>query len=151
MLGVQEMDALLSHVVQATGVARPQIVVVFSHTHSAGLMNLDRVGLPGGDLIPPYLEDLAARTARLVRGALRDLQPATIVYGYGRCNLAAHRDFWDEQRSEFVCGFNPQVPADDTLLVARVTGRDGAPLATIINYACHPTTLAWQNTRISPD
>lgn len=25
------------------------------------------------------------------------------------------------------------------------------PLATIVNYACHPTTLAWQNTLVSPD
>jgi len=26
-----------------------------------------------------------------------------------------------------------------------------APLATIVNYACHPTTLAWQNRLVSPD
>src|SRR5690606_33553586 len=25
------------------------------------------------------------------------------------------------------------------------------PVATVVNYACHPTTLAWQNTLISPD
>jgi hypothetical protein len=27
----------------------------------------------------------------------------------------------------------------------------GQALGTIVNYACHPTTLAWQNTLISPD
>ncbi len=32
-----------------------------------------------------------------------------------------------------------------------MTGADGRVLATIVNYACHPTTLAWQNTLTSPD
>src|SRR5207253_911772 len=72
-------------------------------------------------------------------------------YGTGRCPLAAHRDFWDEAGGQFVCGFNPGGPADDTVLVARVTDAAGQPVATVVNYACHPTTLAWQNTLISPD
>jgi hypothetical protein len=29
--------------------------------------------------------------------------------------------------------------------------KSGQPLLTIVNYACHPTTLAWDNTLISPD
>jgi hypothetical protein len=37
------------------------------------------------------------------------------------------------------------------VLVGRVTGTDGRLLATLVNYACHPTTLAWQNSLISPD
>src|SRR4029077_11256240 len=34
---------------------------------------------------------------------------------------------------------------------ARVTDDAGATFATIVNYACHPTTLAWDNTALSPD
>jgi hypothetical protein len=30
-------------------------------------------------------------------------------------------------------------------------GDGGVLVATLVNYACHPTTLAWQNTLISPD
>jgi hypothetical protein len=41
--------------------------------------------------------------------------------------------------------------ADDTVLIARVSDEDGKCLATVVNYACHPTTLAWDNTSISPD
>jgi hypothetical protein len=151
MLGAGEMRALVEHVTSATGIVEQQLVVVFSHTHSAGLMTLDRVALPGGELIPAYLQQLAATVASLVRQALTSARPATIVYGYGQCDLAAHRDFWDDERGEFVCGFNPHAAADNTLLVARVTAGDGRTLATIMNYACHPTTLAWQNTLISPD
>jgi hypothetical protein len=50
-----------------------------------------------------------------------------------------------------VCGFNPSGPADDTVVVARATDDSGRTVATVVNYACHPTTLGWQNTLISPD
>jgi hypothetical protein len=36
-------------------------------------------------------------------------------------------------------------------VVAKIVAEDGLRLAAIVNYACHPTTLAWENTRISPD
>jgi hypothetical protein len=114
-------------------------------------MGLDRVSLPGGDLIPGYLRTLGERAGEMVTQCVRSLAPASIVYGHGRCSLAAHRDFWDGERRQFVCGFNPGVPADDTVVVARVTADDGKLLANIVNYACHPTTLAWDNTLISPD
>jgi len=45
----------------------------------------------------------------------------------------------------------PMEIADDTVLVARATDDAGAILATVVNYACHPTTLAWENRLISPD
>ena len=35
--------------------------------------------------------------------------------------------------------------------MARIAADDGLTLGTVVNYACHPTTLAWQNTLISPD
>jgi hypothetical protein len=114
-------------------------------------MGLERASLPGGDLIPDYLRGVAERAAALVRECVARLAPVGIVYGQGCCSLAAHRDFFDEERKQFVCGFNPGAPADDTVLVARVTADNGELLATVVNYACHPTTLAWDNTLISPD
>ena len=83
--------------------------------------------------------------------ARQSARPATLVYGTGRCALAAERDFWDAARGHYVCGFNPEGECDDTVLVARATDEQGRTLATIVNYACHPTTLAWENTLISPD
>jgi hypothetical protein len=143
VLGAVELGQLLDHVSAATGLPRAHFAFVFSHTHAAGLMGLERVGLPGGDLIPPYLQSLGHIVSELTGTALARLQPATIAYGTGRCPLAAHRDFWDADRKQFVCGFNPDRPADDTVLVARVTNDRGEIVASIVNYACHPTTLAW--------
>jgi len=50
-----------------------------------------------------------------------------------------------------VCGYNPHTAADDTLLLGRITDMHGTVRATIVNYACHPTTLGGNNRLISPD
>ncbi|MHC4402539.1 MAG: neutral/alkaline non-lysosomal ceramidase N-terminal domain-containing protein [Planctomycetota bacterium] len=146
-----EMNAFLDRVTSQAKVPRDAIVTFFSHTHAAGLMELARADLPGGDRIAPYLERLAAEVARLVGAARQSRRPASVVYGVGRCTLAANRDYFDADQGEHVCGFNPEGEADDAVLVGRVTGADGELLATMVNYACHPTTLAWENTLISPD
>ncbi len=151
VLGAVEHEQLIAHIAEASGQPKESILVVFSHTHAAGLMGLERVSLPGGDLIPGYLRSVAERSVELLKECVARLAPANIVYGQGWCDLAAHRDFFDQELKQFVCGFNPGAASDTTLVVARMTNDQGGLLATLVNYACHPTTLAWDNTLISPD
>lgn len=151
LLDRPEMDNLCRSVEQATGIPATSVHIAVSHTHAAGWMSRSRSHLPGGDLIAPYLDFLLDEVTLLAVEAKEHIPPATIVYGTGRCSLAGHRDLFDEVAGRFVCGFNPTGSADDTLLVARVTKENDATLATVVNYACHPTTLAWDNTAISPD
>lgn len=151
LLGVDEVDMILDRAANRSGLRRESITVTFSHTHAAGLLDLDRIDMPGGELIPAYLDRLADTIASLVTAAAASACDANIVYATGRCNLAAHRDYFDTSIDEFVCGFNPEGGADDTVTVARVTDTSNAIVAVIANYACHPTTLAWQNRLISPD
>lgn len=151
LLWGREMSDLLEHLTQSTTVPRERILVVFSHTHAAGLMGRERAHLPGGDLISPYLGKLGETLATLVREARQSVRPVTLTYATGHCSLAAQRDFWDAQSRQYVCGFHPGAPADDTVLVVRATDTASRMVATFVNYACHPTTLAWENTLISPD
>jgi hypothetical protein len=151
LLWSDEMDALRASVCHQVGLQVDQVHIALSHTHAAGLMDRARSDLPGGELIPPYLDLLAGRIAEAVGDALAALQPVRIVYGSGRCALAAHRDFWDAENELFACGYNPAGPTDDTVLVARVADTQARTIATVVNYACHPTTLAWDNSQISPD
>ena len=146
-----EMSALRQAVLAAHKLPAASLLITFSHTHAAGLMDPTRRDLPGGDLIEPYLAKLTQTVIDLVGQALAALQPATLSYVAGRCNLAGFRDTWDAASHQFVCGLNPDGPADDTVVVTRVMTDDGEPLATVVNYACHPTTLAWENRLISPD
>lgn len=151
LLWATEMADLRAAVCDETGLPSEQVLFTFSHTHAAGLMGYERVGLPGGDLIPEYLSAIASKLSEIILNAVKRLQPCCLTYVTGRCSLAANRDFWDAQSNQYVCGYNPAGQADDTVMVARVTDSSGNPKAVIVNYACHPTTLAWQNTLISPD
>ncbi len=134
-----------------TGVPVESILITMSHTHGSGWMSRTRSDLPGGELLGPYLDDLARQLAQLAKQAQEQVVAVRVVYGQGRCDLAQHRDFFDVERQCYVCGFNPDGAADDSLLVARITDASNRTLGTIVNYACHPTTLAWDNTLISPD
>ena len=151
VMGKKEMDDLLNRITNSCSITKQEVIVVFSHTHAAGLMDLERRTLPGGDLIGPYLEGIALKISQLINKSINDLQPATIIYGIGKCDLAANRDYWDEDNQTWVCGFNPRTKSDDTLLVAKVFSEKNSLIATLVNYACHPTTLAWDNTLISSD
>src|SRR5437868_5620213 len=119
ILDKAEVDRMSAAVSRASGIAPAQVQVTTSHTHAAGLMLRSRAGFPGGDLIGPYLDSVAERLAELAPAAMRQARPATILYGRGRCDLAAHRDAWDERTGQFVCGLDSKGPADDTVLVAR--------------------------------
>jgi len=136
---------------EATGAAPEDVVISYSHTHSSGWFVPDRLTLPGGEKIPGYLKQLNAAVADAGRRAAASMTDAVITYGVGRCNMAANRDYWDEKFGGYTCGYNPDAPADDTLIVGRVTDLGGRLIALLVNYACHGTTLAWENTLISPD
>jgi len=130
-----------------------RFIFALSHTHaSAPLMKPDP-SLAGSELVGPWMERVYQATVSTIQAALANADEATLDWHTGRCGLAAIRDLPDPEESadRMICGFNPGAEADDTLLVGRVTDQSGKLRATLVNYACHPTTLAGDNTSISPD
>ncbi len=148
---VADAEALRSSVLGRTGLGEAELLIQLSHTHAGANTNSLLTDKPGTEAIAPYLESLAVDIGDAVLEARSRLVPAFVSYGTGRCSLAANRDLWDPAAERFACGYNPGGEADDALLVARVTDDAGAVLATLFNYACHPTTLAWENRLLSPD
>ena len=128
-----------------------QVLLNLTHTHAGPIFCREDADKPGGELIAPYLEKIRAGVVEAARDALQQSTPATLEWATGKCNLAQNRDLPDPQRERVLCGFHPNTPADDTLLVGRVTDEAGKVLCVLANYACHPTTLAWENRLISPD
>lgn len=131
-----------------------RLLMMGSHTHGAGLYYKDRWELPGGELIPGYLAKTRDSILAAAKEAVLQAEStqATITWAYGRCSLAANRDLKEPGTDRYVTGFNPDVEADDTVLVGRITrDEDAAEIGVIVNYGCHPTTLAWENKLFSPD
>lgn len=154
-LGVlADSERILAPVRVGLGLTDGRLLVNCSHTHSAPWAATSRSHMPGGELIGPYLDQMGQALLEAGLEAVANLVPATLTWATGRCDLARNRDLPDPATGtdRAICGFNPLGHADDTLVVGRVTrDADGGVMATIVNYACHPTTLAWDNKLISPD
>jgi hypothetical protein len=131
------------------GLEPSRFLFMMSHTHSAPPITNPLPQWKGGEFLPAYTELVYQATLKAARRALAAAQPATVEWHTGRCSLASNRDLRDGKR--IVCGYNPEIKADDTVVVGRVSDKSGKIMATIVNYACHPTTLAWQNKQVSPD
>ena len=128
-----------------------QLIFALTHTHaSAPLMEPDST-LPGSDLLEPWLEEVYQSTVESIRRALSESFSGILDWHTGTCQLASNRDLPDPDSERFLCGYNPEHSADSTLVVGRLTDDKGKMRAVFVNYACHPTTLAWDNEAISPD
>ncbi|MFW6598074.1 hypothetical protein ACQBAU_16555 [Propionibacteriaceae bacterium Y2011] len=151
-------------VLTGLGLSADRVLISLSHTHAGPVLCAADAELPGGAAIPDYLDRLAHAATEAAREALADLGSAVLEWSTGRCGLAGNRELLLEDGCgghRPVVGHNPLVaaqtdtPADDLVLVGRLTRDAGTerarPLATIVNYACHPTTMAWQSSLLSPD
>ncbi|MGF2949343.1 hypothetical protein [Microbacterium alcoholitolerans] len=125
-----------------------QLMLSLSHTHAGAVLCAADAHLAGGELIPGYLEALAAAGVEAGLEALEAARPGLIEWTTGRCTLASDRELDLDGRA--LVGYNPAGAADDTVMIGRLS-IDGAVTATLVNYACHPTTLAWQSRQVSPD
>lgn len=136
---------------ERTGFGETDFLLSLSHAHSCANASSARTDRPGGHLIHTYRRYLIDQITSAVEEAKTGLRPCWITWGSGHCALARNRDYWDTERGHFACGYNPDEDSDDTVLVGRVTDGDGTVRAVIFNYACHPTTLGWDNHYLSPD
>lgn len=146
---IDDERALRGPILNALGLEPEQLLVHLVHTHAGPTTNSGDKDRPGGQLLAEYMTELTGSVIDACRDAVSAARECIITWGQGHCPLATVRDL--------PCGdldlvaFNPDVPADDTVIVGRITDCDGSLVATVVNYACHPTTLAWQNPLVSPD
>ena len=146
------------------GLPAERLLFAVTHTHSAPPLSPPDPHWPGGDRLAAFHDSVERTAVEASRRAIDAAEPATLEWQFGSCRLAANRDLPEPAAGRLaageqgpaaagrvLCGYNPAGPADDTLLVGRITAVTGRPLGTIVNYACHPTTLAWENDLISPD
>lgn len=135
----------------ALALAPGQLLLQLSHSHGAPFTDPALADAPGGDLIAGYRSAIVSACIEIGKSSIASMVPAVLSWGVGKCGLAYNRDLVLPDTGEIVCGLNPLTPADDTLVVGRVTDATGTILATLVHYAAHPTSLGGGNRMISPD
>jgi hypothetical protein len=120
---------IADEVLAATGIPRERLQLVATHTHS------------GPDLNEPSAVEveIGHRIAGVVHRAWQGRREAIAAVGIGRVDGIG--------RNRRPNGG----PVDDRVTVTRFDGTDGRPIATHVNYGCHPTTLGPDNTLYSAD
>ena len=127
------------------------LITHLSHSHGAPFTDPLLADAPGGHLIQGYREQIQKTCRQLLSEAFENRKMCVLSWGVGRCGLAFNRDLTLPESGESVVGINPSLPADDTLIVGRITEKSGVDVATLVHYAAHPTSLGGMNRLISPD
>lgn len=147
-----EERQLREAILKASGLGETELILHQTHSHSAPPTAVEFSSRPGGDKIGDFRRLIVARTCDAIRTSLARSRPAVLTWGRGSCRLAFDRHFQPAVNSPPLIGLNPQVAADDTVMIARVLDREsGKFVATLLNYACHPVSLGGSNRLISPD
>lgn len=130
-----------------------RVILHCTHTHAAVPFSFSLQDKPGGQLLVEWCHHLIEVTVAVMREALANCRPALLEWQTGCCDLAVQRDYplSENDQGPYACGYNPGESADQTLVVGKVVDEQLQPLVILVHYACHPTTLAWKNSLISPD
>lgn len=143
-------DKILDAIEKLSGFSRDQIRFSCTHTHSGpNTFRLHTVS-EGLDMALGYLESLPQRIASAVWQAQRSLKPVRCAAGSGSCAINVNRRFRAPDGS-IVVGRNWAGNADRTVRVIRFDDLNENPVATIVHYACHGTTMGWQTEFFTPD
>lgn len=143
-------QGIVSAIAELTGIGRQHIRLSCTHTHSGP--NTFRLGMirEGLNIALAYLQFLPYQIAGAVWQALQNMKPVQMGIAIGSCDINVNRRCRDDEGKTYV-GCNEAAEADRTVTVLRFDSDDGTPVAAVMHYACHPTTMGWQNEFVTPD
>ena len=115
------------------------ILIGVTHTHSApdcyGFA--DEKGNVSADM--EYLDFVCKRMVEAVQEAVEGLQPATLKIATGQAKGKIAYNYYADRLYDPRCD------------VIQAIGKDGKPIATLVNYAIHPEVLGSDQGILSPD
>src|SRR5881227_1334984 len=145
----QRADQIRAAVSKATGLPLSNIRAAATHTHSGPVPYKSWIE-KGYEMVGPWFDNVARWSAEAAAEALANLQPVRLRAGRGQCSINVNRRAVTSGGERFL-GINPDGPCDREVLVVKLDKLDGEPLATLVNYACHPTIMGPPNRLITPD
>lgn len=124
------------------GIPQQNVLLCTTHTHAAPTATYHQS------------DEMTARILALVKEAVDNLEPAQVGAAKGDCNVNINRcarTATGNTLGGWWLGQNPDGPADKTMHVVKFQSLDGCPIAILVNYAAHGTTMGQDNMQISGD
>ncbi|EEF61450.1 neutral/alkaline non-lysosomal ceramidase N-terminal domain-containing protein [Pedosphaera parvula] len=145
----QVADRIRATVSQATGLPVQNIRASATHTHSGPVPYKSWIE-KGFEMVEPWFENLYRWCAEAAVEAIANLQEVTVRSGRGECHINVNRRATSPKGDLFL-GKNRSGPCDHEVVVVKLDELDSTPVATLVNYACHPTIMGPPNRLITPD
>ena len=134
-----DVDRLRLALCDALALPGENLIVHLTHTHAGPLLDSEPPIEANPEATIAYLDHLQEACIAGAKQAMEDLRESSLLFNTGTCDLANYRDLPDPDDSQRVLtGWNPNEPADSTLVVARIFDAENRTRATLVNYACHP-------------
>jgi hypothetical protein len=145
-----ESEAIRQEVARHTGIPPEDVRVSVTHNHAGPPPSTWDWAADGGQELRQYYAILPALVGGAARLACQDLGAARLGVGNGESGVAVNRRE-TAPNGRLVTGVNPEGCTDPQVLVVRIDHEDGRPLAAIVGYTMHATTLGPGNQLISAD
>src|SRR5215470_17895623 len=127
------------------------IMFIASHTHSGPSIDEDYEN----GAVPDWERGALDKIARAIGEARGNMVEARIGVGFGQTIIGHNRRLVQSDGSVKMLWRNSTGqtggPIDPTVGVIRVDDKQGAPIAILVNYACHPVVSGPDNLRYSAD
>jgi hypothetical protein len=144
VLPTAQLDEIRARVKAATGIE--DVIFNASHTHSGPYLM---------DTVPEWETRATTDIAAGIERAWQSRHAAHIGTGRGSVLIGHNRlYFMTEGRGKMLWRNEtriPTSPVDPTVMILRVDGEDGKPIAVLVNYACHAVVLGPENLQYSAD
>lgn len=150
-IGCYECDVVnfRGRVARELGIDIDDLLVNLSQTHKGPPFCIHEALGDGKEFVPQWVEFVITSVIRICKEARQSAAQSDITWQYGKCDLGTVREL-SIDGVEYV-GYNPELTPDDVLVVGRATDADGKVIATFVNYGCHPTSVGWESSLVSPD
>jgi hypothetical protein len=145
----ERADQIRLAVSHATQLPLENIRASATHTHSGPVPYKSWIE-KGFEMVGPWFEHVAHRCTEATTEAISNLQPVTIRAGRGSCRINSNRRSVAATGERFL-GVNPDGPCDHEVIIVKLDTIAQQPLATVVNFACHPTIMGPPNRLITPD
>jgi hypothetical protein len=129
------------------GIPRDRLMLTASHTHCAPAIRENLATMYALDeeqtrRVNEYSEALPGKILEAVQLAVKDLEPGSAHWGHGEAGFAINRRQYTQ--NGVALGVNPIGPVDHDVPIVVAKRNDGTVKGVLFGYACHNTTLDFQ-------
>lgn len=149
ILSPENDSVIRNYISEGTGIPNENIRISYTHTHSGPIEEGGWI-VEGAHLIEPWMQSLPIKALEAVQKTYQNMQEVRVDTGRGTSKINVNRRPIGPNGVLFT-GRNLNGFVDHEVLVTSIDDLKGNAVATLVNYACHPTIMGPENRMITPD